>query len=44
MTFLIQGEKEVIRGLKVNSVGKTIKHLESFLKIECVKKLFLLWI
>jgi hypothetical protein len=24
--------KEVIRGLKVNSVGKTIKHLKSFLK------------
>ena len=24
--------KEVIKGLKVNSVGKTIKHLKSFLK------------
>jgi hypothetical protein len=24
--------KEVIKGLKVNSAGKTIKHLKSFLK------------
>ena len=31
--------KEVIRGLKVNSVGKTIKHLKSFLKDRMRKKI-----
>ena len=30
--------KEVIKGLKVNSVGKTIKHLKSFLKDRMRKK------
>jgi hypothetical protein len=31
--------KEVIKGLKVNSVGKTIKHLKSFLKDRMRKKI-----
>lgn len=31
--------KEIIKGLKVNSVGKTIKHLKSFLKDRMRKKI-----
>jgi hypothetical protein len=31
--------KEILRGLKVNSVGKTIKHLKSFLKDRMRKKI-----
>ena len=31
--------KEVIKGLKVNSVGKIIKHLKSFLKDRMRKKI-----
>ncbi len=31
--------KEVIKGLKINSVGKTIKHLKSFLKDRMGKKI-----
>lgn len=31
--------KETIKGLKVNSVGKTIKHLKSFLKDRMRKKI-----
>ena len=31
--------KEVVKGLKVNSVGKTIKHLKSFLKDRMRKKI-----
>ncbi|WP_439145486.1 hypothetical protein [Terrimonas pollutisoli] len=31
--------KEVIKGLKVNRVGKTIKHLKSFLKNRMRKKI-----
>jgi Phage integrase SAM-like domain/Arm DNA-binding domain len=31
--------KEILRGLKINSVGKTIKHLKSFLKDRMRKKI-----
>ncbi len=31
--------KEVIKGLKINSVGKIIKHLKSFLKYRMRKKI-----
>ncbi len=35
---------EVIKGLKINSIGKTIKHLKSFLKDRMKRKLFHSWI
>ncbi len=37
--FALLKRKQVIKGLKVNSVGKTIKHLKSFLKDRMRKKI-----